>query len=472
MNPTPGKPMSEFSSACRRTALAVALMTSLAGCFQSPGGHSSAQATSDSAAAAVKVNTVQPARKALQRHTEQPGQIEAFEQTPLLAKVTGYVAHWNVDIGDSVRGPRYDAGGRLTEPGQVLAELSIPELDEDVKQKQALRAQAQAELKQAAATVKVAEATETSAAAQVGHAKASAKRAEADYVRWKSERDRMTELADKGAVTRKLAEETENNFSASEAAVDESSAKIKSAEALHRVSQAQVEKAAVDYEAAEARLLVAQAEYERAVVLREYATIRAPYDGIVTARNIETGHLVRAAESDASKPLFVVVRTDIVRIFVDVPEADAVFAAPRGSARIRIPAMSSEPFDGEITRTAWVLNTGTRTLRTEIDVPNSEGKLRPGMYAHADILVAERPDALSIPRSAVLFDGAQAYCLCVDREGKVTKAPIVLGILAGTDYEILKGLEGQENVIAQNVGSFRPGQKVELVQSESSKPAR
>jgi RND family efflux transporter MFP subunit len=464
--------MPDISSFRSRAAFAIALVTALAGCYQSPGGHSSGQTTSESTTAAVKVNTVHPARKALQRHTEQPGQIEAFEQTPLLAKVTGYVAHWNVDIGDTVRGPRYDSQGKLTEPGQALAELSIPELDEDVKQKQALMAQAQAELKQAAATMKVADATEASAAAQVGQAKASATRAEADYARWKSERDRMTELADKGAVTRKLAEETENNFRSSDAALNETSAKIKSAESLHRVSQAQVEKASVDYEAAEARLLVARADYERAVVLREYATIRAPFDGIVTARNIETGHLVRAAESDSAKPLFVVVRTDIVRIFVDVPETDAVFAGPKGSARVRVPALSSEPFAGEITRTAWGLNTGTRTLRTEIDVPNPDGKLRPGMYAHADILVAERPDALSIPKSAVLFDGSQAYCLCVDPAGKVTKAPIVLGILAGTDFEILKGLEGHENVIAQNIGSFRPGQQVELVQGDSGKPAK
>jgi RND family efflux transporter MFP subunit len=464
--------MPDIMSVCRRTALSAALLTSLVGCFQSPGAHPSGQTSSESATTAVRVNTVHPARKTLVRRTEQPGQIEAFEQTPLLAKVTGYVARWNVDIGDSVLGPRYDSKGKLTEPGQALAELSIPELDEDVKQKQALVAQAQAELKQAAATMKVAEATEASAASQVAQAKASATRAEADYARWKSERDRMTELADKGAVTRKLAEETENNFRSSDAALNETSAKIKSAESLHRVSQAQVEKAAVDHEAAEARLLVARADHERAVVLREYATIRAPFDGIVTARNVETGHLVRAAESDAAKPLFVVVRTDIVRIFVDVPEADAVFAGPRGSARVRVPALSSEPFAGEITRTAWGLNTGTRTLRTEIDVPNPDGRLRPGMYAHADLLVAERPEALSIPKSAVLYEGTQAYCLCVDREGKVTKMPIVLGILAGADYEILKGLEGNENVIAQNVGSFRPGQQVELAQPEAGGVAK
>ncbi|HVV99831.1 MAG TPA: efflux RND transporter periplasmic adaptor subunit, partial [Planctomycetaceae bacterium] len=406
--------MPESISHCQRIVLAAILVLSTAGCSRSPGGHSSEQPTSESTSAAVRVNTVHPTRKTLTRRTEQPGQIEAFERTPLLAKATGYVTRWNVDIGDTVKGPRYDSHGKLTEPGEVLAELSIPELDEDVKQKQALVAQAEAELKQALAAIKVATATEASAAAEVGQAKASATRADADYERWKSERDRMVALAEKGAVTRKLAEETENNFRASEAAQDETSAKIKSAESLHRVSQAKVEKAETDHQAAEARLLVARADYERAVILREYALIRAPFDGTVTARNVETGHLVRAAESDSAKPLFVVVRTDIVRIFVDVPEIDAVFARPKGSARVRIPALSSEPFAGEITRTAWVLNTGTRTLRTEIDVPNPDGKLRPGMYAHADILVAERPDALSIPKSAVLFEGTQAYCLCVD----------------------------------------------------------
>jgi RND family efflux transporter MFP subunit len=455
-----------------RLLTAAAVLLAVAGC-QPPAAPSSqaggASAASAGEAPAPRVSTVRPVRKTLVRRTEQPGQIAAFEETPLFAKVTGYVKRVNVDIGDHVAGPKYDEQGRLTVAGQVLAELSIPELEEELRQKQAQIVQAEAEVKQAAAAVKVSQAEAASAQAQVAEAQAATERSEAEYARWKSELNRMTELADKGAVTRKLVDETENNFRAADSARSATAAKIKSAQALQRVSAAQIEKTEADLAASEAKLLVARADEQRVQALNGYAVIRAPFDGIVTTRNVDTGHLVQTGVGSAGKPLFVVVRTDIVRIFVDVPESDAVLIEPQDEALVRVPSLSPEPVRGTVTRTAWILNTGTRTLRTEIDVPNPDGKLRPGMYAHADLKVAERPDVLTLPKAAILTHENRAYCWSVDPTGKVVRVPLTLGIQSGNEVEVVSGLTGSEDVIALNAAAFREGQQVEIARPEAGK---
>ena len=325
------------------------------------------------------------------------------------------------------------------------------------------------QVRHAAAAITVAEAALVSAQAQVAEKRASLERDQAQYERWKSELERMTELAGKGAVTRKLVDETENQYRAADSSRKETAAKIRSAEAVLGESSAFVEKAQADRDAATAKLKVSQADEQRVQALWGYATIRAPFDGIVSVRNLDRGHLVQAGGSSAGKPLFVVVRTDVVRIFVDVPETDAVLTQRRNEARVSVPSLSSETFEGTITRTSYVLEAGTRTLRAEIDIENSDGKLRPGMYAHADVKVAEHKDALSLPKSAVLRQENQAFCYTLNANGKVSKTPVVTGIQSGNDTEILSGLKGDESVIGTNAASFREGQEVEIVEAEEKK---
>lgn len=418
--------------------------------------------SSDGAAPLVKVTPVKPARKTLVRRVEQPGQIEAFEETPLFAKVTGYVKKVHVDIGDHVTGPRYDDKGKLLAEGQVLAELSVPELEDELKQKVALVAQAAAEINQGKAAIKVADAMRKSARARVSEAQATVEKYQAAHDKWKSELARFTDLAEKGAVTKKLVEETENQFRAADAARQEAAAKIRSAEAEYSEGDAQVEKAQADFDAAIARQQVAQADEQRVRTLLAYATIRAPYDGTVTERHIDTGHLVHASTGSGGKPLFVVIQSEVVRLFIDVPEADALLTKDKSEVKIRIPS-SAGTFTGTVTRTAWSLSAGTRTLRTEIDIDNKEGRLRPGMYATADLKVAEREDTLALPRTAILSGDGQAACLVIDAENVVKKRPITLGIRAGDEVEVTSGLEGDEQIIGVNPAAFREGQQVEVV---------
>ncbi|MBC7964764.1 MAG: hypothetical protein H7Z17_02470, partial [Fuerstia sp.] len=164
------------------------------------------------AAALPKVATAKPVRKTLTQKTIQPGKIEAFSTTPIHAKIGGYVDLVKVDIGDRVTGPKRDAEGQITEPGQTLAVLTAPEVEEELHQKQAMVEQVAAEVLQAEAAVKVAESMVVSATAGVEEHVAGQQRATAQYERWKSEFDRMKTLSDAKTVTPKLMEEAELQF--------------------------------------------------------------------------------------------------------------------------------------------------------------------------------------------------------------------------------------------------------------------
>jgi RND family efflux transporter MFP subunit len=422
-----------------------------------------------SAAPLVRVTPIKPVRKTLVRFTEQPGQIEAFEETPLYAKLAGYVEKMHVDIGDPITGPHHDESGKVVREGQLLAELSVPELHEELLQKEAAIGEAQAQIVQAAAAVKVAKSTETSARAKVEETEAALGQAQADYEFAESEFARLKKLADRGAVTREVAEEKEKLFRAAESARKQTQAKIASAKAAVAEKRALVEKTDADLEATRKRLVAAEADLARVKALLTYTKIRAPYDGVVTVRNVHTGHLVQPGVGSGGKPLLVVVQMKVMRIFVDVPEMDAALVTIGGEATVRFQSASSETRTGTVTRTAWNLDASTRTLRTEIDLSNDDGKLRPGMYANAKLKIAERPDALALPKTAVLVADGKSICLTIDADGLIVATPVETGIRTDDDIEIVSGLSGDEQVIGVNVAAFRPGQKIEIAAATASK---
>ncbi len=414
----------------------------------------------------MRVTPIKPTRKTLVRITAQPGQIEAFEETAIHAKLAGFVKKVHVDIGDRVTGPSRVSTDQPEQPGQILAELEIPELDAELKQKQALVAQAAAEVTQSEAGIKVAKSAKTSAEALVAEARASVERADAMYERWKSEFERVRELVAKQAVTQKVADETEQQFKAADAARREIAAKIKSTQAKLSEASANIEKADADLVAAQSKHKVAEADEQKTRALLSYATLRAPFDGVITERHLDTGHLVQPSGA-SGKSLFVVVRADTVRISLDVPEADAGFIETGKPATIKVPSLAAT-FVGKVARTAWTLQTSSRTLRTEIDVENPSGRLRPGMYATAEIEVARRPaDTLSLPKSAILKQGAESYCLGITSQNKIEKLAIKTGIVAvtptGTDIEIVYGLTGEESLIGANLTAYKEGQAVEVI---------
>lgn len=451
-----------------RTILSLILFTAtaiFAGCGATDGDETSTTKATDSAHGVMRVTPIKPSRKPLVRFTEQPGQIEAFEETAIHAKLAGFVKKVHVDIGDKVTGPSRVSTDQPEQPGQILAELQIPELDAELKQKQALVALAAAEVTQSQAGIKVATSARTSAEAIVSEARASIERADAMYERWKSEFERVKELVAKQVVTQKVADETEQQFKAADAARREVAAKVRSAQAKLSESAANIEKADADLIAVQSKLKVAQADEQKTQALLGYATLRAPFDGIITQRHLDTGQLVQPSGASGT-PLFVVVRADTVRISLDVPEADARFIDAGKPATIKVPSLA-ESFVGKVARTAWTLQTSSRTLRTEIDIENPSGRLRPGMYATAEIEVARRADSLSLPKSAVFKKGADSFCKSISADNKIKELPIKTGIVAvsptGTDIEVVSGLTGDEALIGANLAAYKEGQPVKIM---------
>src|SRR5262245_49850779 len=184
------------------TWLLAAAMTAAIGC----GAREAVKKaeTAPTAASRPRIPVVRPERKAIRRSITQPGQIEAFDQARLYVKVAGYVERYLVDIGDKVTGTRLDADGRVIGRGQLLAVLSAPEVDQELVQKKALVAQANADTEQSQATVKAAEADVTSAQSRQNEATAAIDRFEAEYQKWSSEYARVAELVNRSAVPQKL----------------------------------------------------------------------------------------------------------------------------------------------------------------------------------------------------------------------------------------------------------------------------
>jgi len=353
---------------------------------------------------------VKPEMRPLKREVEQPGTVVAFEETALHAKLTGFVESIEEDpeklaliaknTPEKEVWPKhdrlYDIGSRVKKD-QVLARLLIPELDEEQKQKEALVRQADAEVIQAQKAHAAAMAGVTAVNAAVAEADAGVDRAQALLESWQKEVTRVAKLLSGGVGDSQTRDETQNQFKAAEATLKGANAKVLSAKAAVTKAEADRDKATADIDAAKARVDVAKAEAGRLKALLAYTEIKAPFDGIITRRAVNTRDLVNANEKVA---LFSVARIDTVRVVVQVPEADAGLVAVGQTVRLTLQTGQASEQTGKVIRTSWSLEPGSRTLRTEIDMPNPKELIRPGMYAYAK-LTAELPAAWSIPVAAV-----------------------------------------------------------------------
>ena len=363
-------------------AIVVALV--LAGCNEpSPTAPSKATENPPAPTAVLTVRAVSPERKTVRHPIEQPGfNIEAFQETPLFAKVAGYVSKWNVDIGDPVH------------KNDVLATLYAPEMEVQVKQKEAAVRQA---------------------AAQIEQAKAMVLTAQAQVERLRTQYDRMSRVG-KGGVL-----DQEN--------VDEARLGWKSAEA-------NLAKARADVAAAESQLEVAKADRDYAKTMLEYTTIRAPYDGVVTRRNVVSGDFVQpAANGVKGQPLFVVNQIDPVRVFVNVPGSDAPWINDGDPVTLQLQGAGGELLRGKVTRNARSLDAQSRTLRTEIDLPNPTGKLLPGMYVQATITV-QHENVWALPAAAVVTEGDQTVGYRIE-DGHAVRTPLQTGLKGSGLVEVL-----------------------------------
>ena len=407
----------------------------------------------------MRVEVIKPTRHTVQRSVGEPGQLVAAETTSIRAKIAGYVRMVGADIGDAVK------------KGQVLAELYVPELEAELRQKAAAVEQAQAKKAQAEAAVEVVLAALTSSDAKLTEVHAGVKRVEADLARWQQEYRRVEQLFNERAQTGTLLDETGSKLRSAESSRDEVRARVRSAEAAIIEARALLDQARADVVAAASTIEVAREEARRVESMLGYTKIEAPYDGTITRRDVDTGHLTRPG-SDAP-PLFTIARTDVVTVTLDIPETYATEVNKGDRATVKLQAMKGRIVEGTITRTAWALDAKTRTIRAEIDIPNPGGKLRAGLYAYATVIVGERKDVLTIPTTAVLAENDKAFCLIV-ADGKAVRRPIETGLSDGTRTELVSGLEGGEAVVKANAATIIEGQPVEPVESpgQGTQPAK
>ncbi|RLS72312.1 MAG: efflux RND transporter periplasmic adaptor subunit [Planctomycetota bacterium] len=396
-------------------------------------------------------------RKSMQLYSLQPGRVEPYEQTPILSKTSGYVESVAVDLGDKVH------------KGDTLIQLRAPEYQYQVAIKLGAIEQYEAQIEQAEAALGASQAAERSALAMVQEVQARIERAEAQYQRWKSESARTRELVAAGAVTEKLADETLSQFQAAAAVRNEIAASIESQRAKLLEAQAHVGQAQADLKAAHAKLSVAHSEHAQSLTMVEYLTLKAPFDGVVTSRSVDAGHYVQPAGSSNATPLLTVVNSQRVRVLVDLPESEAfyvnadTFQGNQGdSVELLLPAQPGKRIAGRITRTSASLDAESRSLSTQIELDNSEGKLLMGGFVQAKILLEEKKDAWALPIGAVVRKNEEAYC-CLVVDGKIEFRPIQTGLRVADEFEIVSGLVGTETVVLARAGGFKAGQSVEVL---------
>ena len=232
--------------------------------------------------------------------------------------------------------------------------------------------------------------------------------AEAD--RWESETKRLEGELKRGVANPQDVLQTSNRWRSCVAMRDTAAATVRKTEAELLARRAALSKAKVDVRVAEADLKVADSEEKRLQAWVDYLVLPAPFDGVVVARNANTFDFVLPTAGDpsahrrspylspkgAGAPIYVVDRTDIIRIFVDIPEQDADYIHIGSKANVLIRAYSDKPIPGTVTRTSWALNIQSRTLRAEIDLPNRDTQLLPGMYAYANVMI-ERSGVRALP---------------------------------------------------------------------------
>src|SRR6202048_2420150 len=326
-------------------------------------------------------------------HVSLPGTTLAFEAANIYARASGYVLKRYVDIGDRVKG------------GQLLAEITAPEVDAQVAQYQNSLQQAQA--------------TQRQNEAQRASTQVTSKR--------------ISVLANEGWATKELGDTDWYGFQAQR----------------HATTAAQYNAAATEQ----------QLKYYNQQ--KTYQQVVAPFDGVVTQRNIDVGSLI-TADATSGSSMFSMVHSDVIRVWVYVPQDDAFGVSPGVKAVIRVPSMPNLTFHGKVTRIADALQPGTRTLLTEVDIPNPEGALQPGVYCTVELKIPRKSPALIVPASAIIFN-QNGMQVAVVESGVAHLRKIAITADYGTEVEINAGVQNGDQVILQPPVNLADGGKVQII---------
>jgi len=376
------------------------------------GGCSHEEAGSAEAAASNKVANVavtKVVRADLSQGLRIAAEFRPFQEIDVHAKVAGYVKHIDVDLGDRVK------------KGQTLAVLEVPELHDELNQAAAALRQSQQ---------------------GVDQAQHELRRAQADYTVAHLTYTRLEEVM-----------KTRPELIAQQDVDD--------AQGKNEAGEARVEGAKAGRAAAQEHFQEATANRERVQAMFDYTKLTAPFDGVVTWRYADTGAMVAAGTSSERQALPVVKlsQNGLLRLDIPVPETNVPAVRLGKKVSVEVQALN-KTFEGTVARFADKVDDATRTMMTEVDVPNPRLEIVPGMYAYVSFPVMEKKDALAVPIQAVSREGNKAVAYRVSRDNRIEILPLTIGIETRSQIEILSGLSEGDQVVVGNTSQLRQAQIV------------
>lgn len=405
-------------------------------------------------------------RQPLARVVEIPADVQAWQEAKLYAKVAGYLKDIKVDKGDHVTKGELLATIESPETGQeaAMAAESFNASRAALSQIDAQVSRARAQRDQMVAEIHAANARELQANAAVLRAQGDLGLARQTYQRLKKVYDK-----DSGLIARQDVDVAEAQMHDAEARL--LAAKDNVIAAHQSVLEAASKKDAADREILALQAQTAQGNYQseasadaarKAQTMLDYTEIRAPFTGLITARYLDPGALVQNSASNAQqaeRPVLSEADFDVVRIYVDVPQADLPYVHSHTAASIVADELPGKVLRGHITRLSGGLDPATRTMLTEIDLPNHNHQLHPGQLVRVRLSLAQHPDALTVPLSAVAGEGAYRSVF-VYRDGRVHKTAIQVGIETPDRIEVTQGVKEGDEVVSSGVSDLTDGAEV------------
>jgi multidrug efflux system membrane fusion protein len=313
-----------------------------------------------------------------------PGSLQAYEESPIYARTSGYLVKWYKDIGSKVQ------------KGELLAKIDTPEVDQELNQSKAARQQI---------------------VAQVELAKISA--------------DRWLNLRKTDSV-----------------------------------SQQEADQYISGYQQSQANLAAADANVRRLEQLEGFKDVYAPFSGVLTRRNVDPGALINAGAGAAGRELFDLARIDPLRVYTSVPQAYSPYIKVGSKTVVTLQEFAGQKFIGTVARTAESIDPVTRTLLTEVDVANKDGRLFPGSFGEVHFAVAAAVNKVTVPVNAMLFRAQGAQVAVVGADGKVQLRPITIGRDYGTTLEVLGGVSPDDQIVVNPSDSLENGQPVNIAQPQ------
>jgi RND family efflux transporter MFP subunit len=383
----------------------IALLISAIGCSGRPSTVSAADpAPRDS----IIVSTVLAQQRDLTDRLTLTGTITPYEQVTVYAKATGYLKYLKVDLGDRVK------------QGELLAQLDIPEMATAMAEKQAAVLRAEAAVEQARATVE--------------QSRAEVEFADVNHQRLKAIHDRDADVLPQQDVDQ--------------------------ARASDGVARAKLKSAETQVKVLEAALAGAKADLDTLQALDQYSRIEAPMTGVVTQRFVDPGALVQVATSSRTQaaPVVTIARLDRLRVLADIPEPNVTQVHPGTPVTLLV---SGESVVAKVTRIGTVLDPASRTMRTEVDVANPGGRLRPGMTVQVSLDTKRTPNAVTIPTAALHSQGT-ARTAFVAKGGIAKLVSVKTGMEAPEWVQITEGIRAGDEVIVAAASELKDGARVRV----------